>query len=123
MNKAIGTKSGEISINGTSVDTGSLSAMNSIGNHRIEVTNLNGFCKEIGLCHAVLKVDCEGCEYGLFADDEWMMCFDQIVIEFHSGIHEIAKKLRNHDFDVKITWTSSSMGVIHAIRVGHKSPI
>ena len=50
--------------------------------------------------HAVLKVDCEGCEYGIIlnANKKTLEKFDQIVIEAHYGYLNLIKKLKSTGF-------------------------
>ena len=55
--------------------------------------------------NAVLKADCEGCEYDfiLNANRVALRSFDQIMIEYHYGYLDIASKLKNFGFTVNHT--------------------
>jgi FkbM family methyltransferase len=53
---------------------------------------------------AVLKMNCEGCEYEalLHASPEDLRRFEEIIIEYHNGYKELKKFLESLGFDVKI---------------------
>ena len=55
--------------------------------------------------NAVLKSDCEGCEYGLIlnADSTVLRSFGQIMLEYHYGYLDIASKLKISGFAVNHT--------------------
>ena len=49
----------------------------------------------------LLKMDCEGCEYNILAEDEdTIKKFSRIVIEYHKGCDKIEEKLIGCNFDV-----------------------
>lgn len=52
----------------------------------------------------VLKMDCEGCEYDvlLSTSDKILKKFDFMLIEFHSGFVNIARKLEQCGFSIKL---------------------
>ncbi len=53
---------------------------------------------------AVLKVDCEGCEYNILKETlETIRRFKKICIEYHYGYADLKKKLEESGFTVKIT--------------------
>ena len=51
-----------------------------------------------------LKMDCEGCEYDvlLSTPDDVLKKFDCMLIEFHAGFVNIAKKLSRCGFSIKL---------------------
>ena len=61
--------------------------------------------KKYRIRNAVLKADCEGCEYGLIlnADRAVLRSFDQIMMEYHYGYRDIASKLKSSGFAVNHT--------------------
>ena len=69
----------------------------------IPIYSLNTIVKMFDIKDAVLKVDCEGCEYELFrtATDESLSKFDQIMVEYHYGYKELTKRLEKVNFKVK----------------------
>jgi hypothetical protein len=44
---------------------------------------------------AVLKMDCEGCEYEVLFNvrDEFLLPFSQIMLEYHEGFADLARRL------------------------------
>jgi len=68
---------------------------------------------------AVLKVDCEGCEYDIFLNSksEIIRKFSHIVIEFHSGFKDLKEKLEEYNFEVEINTSKKNLtGFIFAVR-------
>ena len=58
-----------------------------------------------GIDGGVLKMDCEGCEYGsiLGASNDVLQHFDQIAIEYHYGYKDLEQKLKGAGFSVRHT--------------------
>jgi hypothetical protein len=54
---------------------------------------------------SLLKLDCEGCEYGLILDAnrETLRRFKRIIIEYHNGYENLCNKLREAGFFVRHT--------------------
>ena len=66
--------------------------------------SLSSIRNEYGIKGGVLKVDCEGCEYGIFLSlKEEDMIWDQIQIEYHYGYMDIKNTLSRYGYNVKIT--------------------
>jgi FkbM family methyltransferase len=68
---------------------------------KIRVYSLETLLKEIGVSDgAVLKMDCEGCEYHVLgsASRDVLRTFDQMLIEYHKGYRPIAKILERVGF-------------------------
>ncbi|BFI76530.1 FkbM family methyltransferase [Sulfurisphaera ohwakuensis] len=72
---------------------------------KIPVYSLDTIVRMYNIDNAVLKVDCEGCEYDLFnlATDKTLLKFDQIQIEYHHGYKDLVKRLKRVGFQVKYT--------------------
>jgi len=67
----------------------------------VEKMNLDAIVNRFGITHAVLKVDCEGCEYALFRDAHSpLAAFDDILVEYHYGPEEIEVELRAAGFEI-----------------------
>ena len=49
---------------------------------------------------AILKLDCEGCEYALFSevDSSLLKKLDTVVLEYHNGLQHIPNLLKEHGF-------------------------
>jgi len=65
--------------------------------------------------NAVLKIDCEGCEYGVIlnADKNTLKRFDRIQIEYHYGYKNLVKKLKDSGFEVKYSWPKTSANYVN----------
>ncbi len=72
---------------------------------QILIKNLETICREYKINNAVLKMDCEGCEYATILDtsNETLNKFDQIIIEYHYGYLDIEKKLKEAGFKIRHT--------------------
>ena len=70
----------------------------------IKIRSLNSFVSQLRLNNAVLKLDCEGCEYEaiLNSNNKTLETFSEIIIEYHYGYYKLMKKLRSSGFEVKI---------------------
>ncbi|PYB68471.1 hypothetical protein DMB44_03785 [Thermoplasma sp. Kam2015] len=71
---------------------------------KIPIYSLKTLIDHYQIHEAVLKMDCEGCEYNLLKENnEILRKFKQIQIEYHYGYVELRKKLMNAGFDVRYT--------------------
>jgi len=107
INAAVGSKIGEIRIKpDAKVASGAdIGAIRSESGVPVKVVTLKWLLSEYGINEAVLKMDCEGCEYGsiLSEDDSVLRVFKEMVIEYHYGYRNLAEKLRRAGFRVR--WT------------------
>lgn len=72
---------------------------------KVQSITLNEILKENKIEDAVLKMDCEGCEYGviLSANAETIRHFSHIQMEYHFGAKKLKKKLTDIGYDVKVS--------------------
>jgi|ACXJ01.1.fsa_nt_gi FkbM family methyltransferase len=71
----------------------------------MKITTLNEIIKKFNIEYpAILKIDCEGCEYGVLlkANDSDLRKFEQIQIEYHYGYLNLKRKLKNAGFNIHI---------------------
>lgn len=63
----------------------------------VELVTLDSIIDKFGIRNAVLKLDCEGCEYEILlkARDSVLQHFPQIILEFHAGFELLASRLQN----------------------------
>jgi len=58
---------------------------------------------EFDIKEAVLKMDCEGCEYNILNEDDVVLKkFKRIVLEFHYGYKNIESKLKHAGFSTEV---------------------
>ncbi len=72
---------------------------------RVRMYTLGSLIREFGVGGgAVLKMDCEGCEYEaiLKAYSGDLAVFGQVVIEYHNGYESLRKKLESAGFETTI---------------------
>lgn len=68
----------------------------------IKILSLKTLLNNYNINNAVLKMDCEGCEYNiLYEDNNTLRRFKRIQIEYHYGYEKIKNKLEQAGFTVK----------------------
>lgn len=73
---------------------------------RIKITTLESIVKKFNIKYpAILKIDCEGCEYGVLlgAQNSDLKRFKQILVEYHYGYLNLKRKLEDAGFKVNST--------------------
>jgi len=71
---------------------------------QINLYSLKTILSMFNIKEAVLKMDCEGCEYNLLNEDrDTIRRFKRIQIEYHYGYEELYNYLKDNNFDVKYT--------------------
>lgn len=90
-------------INDTSITSRSSDIGSSVGEAKVRINSLSGLAKRFELSDAVLKVNCEGCEYDLLlgSPSDVLERFSQIVLEYHYGPKQLLKKLKESGFSAK----------------------
>jgi len=80
-------------------------AKESQGGSEIEMITLSKLIERFNLREALLKMDCEGCEYEsiLNENDETLKTFKRIQLEYHYGYEKLKEKLERAGFNVKYT--------------------
>ncbi|MCC6050049.1 MAG: FkbM family methyltransferase [Thermofilum sp.] len=103
VNAAMGPSDGEVSVEEEARGYRPLAPASS--GLRIRVYSLASLIREFGVERgAVLKMDCEGCEYGvlLTARPEDLAVFDQMAIEYHSGYARLKRVLEAVGFETAL---------------------
>jgi FkbM family methyltransferase len=105
LNEAISNENKTIYINGNYKSTGSDDLKEFKKGKKIKVVTLEEIVKRFKLKDAVLKIDCEGCEYPtlLNTPNEVLRNFEQIMLEYHYGYLNLKKKLEEAGFKVKVS--------------------
>jgi len=80
-------------------------AKESESGYQIEMFTLSKLIERFNLREALLKMDCEGCEYEsiLNENDETLKIFKRIELEYHYGYEKLKEKLEKCGFTVKYT--------------------
>jgi len=88
---------------------------------KISTLTLQSLVEKFDLKSAVLKLDCEGCEYDaiLTSSKEVLSRFDHILVEYHNGHKTLTKKLEDSGFIVRLDKENSNeiSGYIYAQRI------
>ncbi len=106
LNKGCGGKEGKIKINAEYKNLGGTDLKNFENGTNINITTLREILKRFEITEeAVLKIDCEGCEYRVLLEtkNSDLRKFKQIQIEYHYGYLNIKKKLEGAGFRVTNT--------------------
>jgi len=105
LNKGCGGENTSIRINPQYHSTPASTLHDAKAGRRVPVVTLEKLMKEYGIKSAVLKMDCEGAEYGaiLNSSSKTLGKFSQIVMEYHYGYRNIARRLEKEGFKVKVT--------------------
>ena len=70
---------------------------------KVKINSLESIVRKYKIENAVLKMDCEGCEYDIIlnSSSNVLRKFDQMIIETHYGCEKIEDKLKNSGFEVR----------------------
>jgi FkbM family methyltransferase len=125
-NEAIGTREGHIRIDPNHVSDASSAVGSATYGDLVATRTLESIVTGLNLHNAVLKIDCEGCEYDTLSStrDEILLTFVEIILEYHNGLRDLAKRLTQLGFQVQtlspkgetITGPARRIGLIHARR-------
>jgi FkbM family methyltransferase len=105
LNEGVSQKTKTILINPQFTNMGNSALKASVRGKKIRIVNLDYIVKKYSIKNAVLKIDCEGCEYGCIigASKEAIKCFDEMLLEYHHGYVDLVKKLKECGYEVKRT--------------------
>ena len=103
INEGCGGVSSYISVSEDYESHGSSALRSSRKGKKVKVSRLSEIVERFGLDGAALKLDCEGCEYGIIldSDDATLNAFTEMAIEAHHGYLNIVRRLKGCGFDVK----------------------
>lgn len=123
INKAVGGKKGEISIEDNNSTKGYMDQNDS---YDIEVITIKDVLNDYNFTPDVLKMDCEGCEFEIILNEDLTM-FNDIIFEHHSeatgnDYNLLVEKLKKENFKIN-TWpcyasnkSFDKIGIIHAFK-------
>ena len=109
LNAGLAGKSGKIRVESVDEEEtkGTFHRFSDAGS--VEAVTLDDIVGRFGIREgAVLKMDCEGCEYEVLSavKPETLSVFDQILIEYHNGYRLLRDILENYGFSTVIKPTS-----------------
>ena len=93
----------------------------------IRTKTLTDIIKENNLKNAFLKIDCEGCEYEIFAGlgQNVLGIFDEIWIEYHWGLviteNIIINKLKKANFNLHVIKKDKNTGYLIGNKISNQS--
>lgn len=104
MNSAIGNESGKIRIDKSFKSNMGNDLVDFKVGKKIKIINIRDIIKKYNINNGVLKIDCEGCEYGIILnlEKEYLRKFKQIIIEYHYGYKNLKKYLKSAGFSVYV---------------------
>ena len=75
-----------------------LQDLNEDGVNTVRVRTLRSIVEDFHIDEAVLKLDCEGCEYEVLlnCEDDLFDHFPEIILEYHNGAEKLVNRLKNY---------------------------
>jgi len=111
LNSGYGKASEIVKVDEKMRDTGTAILVSSNEGKEVKLYSLEMLINEFGIQEALLKMDCEGCEYSILNEDDIVLKkFKRIVLEFHYGYKNIENKLKNAGFSTKVIRIQKSGG-------------
>lgn len=118
LNAGIGIECREIHLDEKTIISGGERALDKGVGYPVQIITLEEILKKYDVSDAILKLDCEGCEYDVIenATPVVLNTFTDILIEYHFGIQDIVIKLRRAGFKVNVSPRSRHVGDIVATK-------
>jgi len=111
LNSGYGKASEIVKVDEKMSDTGTAILVSSNEGKEVKLYSLEMLINEFGIQEALLKMDCEGCEYNILNEDDIVLKkFKRIVLEFHYGYKNIESKLKNAGFSTEVLTKQKSSG-------------
>ena len=94
----------EITVDQEIISTSGSSLVQTSKGKQIKLYSLSTLMKKYEIDSAIVKMDCEGCEYWLLNEPENVFnCIEMIQIEYHYGYKRLVDKLKSVGFNVEFT--------------------
>jgi FkbM family methyltransferase len=105
LNEGCGAKESTIEIDKKQESTIFGSVRKTHYGKKVKITTLRDIVNKYKIEDAALKIDCEGCEYGIILESkiETLRKFDNMIIEYHKGYKNLIDKLESAGFECKKT--------------------
>ena len=122
INKAVGGKRGKLDISSNTTKT----YVNNEDRYQIDVITIQDILNDYNFPPDILKMDCEGCEFGIILNEDLTM-FNDIIFEHHSkqmgkDYKPLIEKLEKDGFKINTYPVTTSklkfddIGIIHAFK-------
>ena len=122
INKAVGGKRGKLDISSSTTKT----YVNNEDRYQIDVITIQDILNDYNFPPDILKMDCEGCEFGIILNEDLTM-FNDIIFEHHSkqmgkDYKPLIEKLEKDGFKINTYPVTTSklkfddIGIIHAFK-------
>ncbi len=71
---------------------------------KVKIITLEDIIERFGKPNQILKIDCEGCEYGIILKSKpsVLRSFEEIILEYHGDSRSLEERLSNAGFEVEI---------------------
>lgn len=114
LNCAVGGKTGIINISPAVKNTVGLRATDFPGGTPINVIKFETLAKDYNLNNAILKCDCEGCEYDLVnsMSSYDFNTVDEVLIEYHYGLNSLDEILEKNGYVTTVMKKGKNMGLL-----------
>jgi len=126
LNLVVSDKNGKIHLDESIEDSTSMMAFDQGNGIEVQMKTLNDLINDYKIENAVLKIDCEGCEYNIFKNlnPSYLNFFEYIWIEYHSGLKMtkriILQKLTDAGFHYNIQRKKGKFGYIRAYKINKR---
>jgi len=111
LNSGYGKASEKVKVDEKMRDTLGKILISSNEGKEVRLYSLEMLINEFDIKEAVLKMDCEGCEYTILNEDDVVLKkFKRIVLEFHYGYKNIESKLKHAGFSTEVLSIQKSRG-------------
>jgi FkbM family methyltransferase len=102
LNEGCGAERAGISVASGLEESAGGALKRSKGGKRVGITTLSDIVERYRLKDATLKIDCEGCEYGILlkSGERTLRSFKQIAMEYHYGYIDLKSRLESAGFRV-----------------------
>lgn len=103
LNVGAGGKDKEVVLRQTHLDPTISTLENSNKGKKVHILTLESIIRRYNIRDAAMKIDCEGPEYEIILNSnrQTLRAFKQIIIEYHKGYVNLAKKFNDVGFSVK----------------------
>jgi FkbM family methyltransferase len=125
VNAGLASKSGMVCLEKSFDNSDTLSIYHGLGDciNAVPAVTLGELISRFGVDpdNAVLKMDCEGCEYDVILNDyEHIQMFKELIFEYHTDVFnkpvDDLLNMLSRDFRCVVIKSDKNLGIVHCIR-------